>query len=343
MKTERNNFEYTDELNCPIEAFVHESSPDNFPILPHWHYFIEIIHVLKGELEVTCGDSVYVMRHGDLMIFCAQKLHSIDILQDTSLPSGLQKDRQAKSCRIYENAPAPLNDTLHRAVYPVPRDQTDFNFQNNQIRYQVFKFDLKYINMKNSFDTQFSASLSYLYDKDPSSIFFSEQELRSIDVTRLMNQTIEEMKMMNFAYTSYVSSMLTVFLVDLMRIWIERGLNLNELIRHTLGDNNPFDDITKYIEQHYNENIQVQMLADRCGMSYSYFAKKFRKIYNQSCKDYIDFIRINKVQELLLFTDLDLNYISQETGFSDCSHLIRTFKKKMGTTPKQWRKSQKNR
>ena len=72
-------------------------------------------------------------------------------------------------------------------------------------------------------------------------------------------------------------------------------------------------------------------------MSYSYFAKKFHELYGQSYKDYIEFIKLSKVKALLLFTNFDLNYISQETVFSDCSHLIRTFRKKTGITPKQFR------
>ena len=34
---------------------------------------------------------------------------------------------------------------------------------------------------------------------------------------------------------------------------------------------------------------------------------------------------------------LDLTYISQETGFSDCSHMIKTFRKYKNITPKQYR------
>ena len=79
------------------------------------------------------------------------------------------------------------------------------------------------------------------------------------------------------------------------------------------------------------------MLAKMCGMSYSYFARNFRLLYGRSCKDYIEFVRIRKVKDLLMYTELDLNYISQETGFSDCSHLIRVFKQFEGTTPKQFR------
>ena len=60
-----------------------------------------------------------------------------------------------------------------------------------------------------------------------------------------------------------------------------------------------------------------------------------------SCKEYIEQMRIFKAEEFLLFTDYDLNYISQETGFSDCSHMIKSFKAIRGVTPKQFRLNRK--
>ena len=77
-------------------------------------------------------------------------------------------------------------------------------------------------------------------------------------------------------------------------------------------------------------------------MSYPYFAKCFRELYGQSCKKYIEFIRMCKAEDLLISTGLDLNYISQETGFSDCSHFIKALKQKNGVTPKQYRKQHRN-
>ena len=86
-----------------------------------------------------------------------------------------------------------------------------------------------------------------------------------------------------------------------------------------------------------NSNPKVTEIAEKCGMSYSYFAKKFREVYGMSCKEYIERMRIFKAEEFLLFTDHDLSYISQETGFSDCSHMIKSFKNLRGITPKQFR------
>ena len=82
---------------------------------------------------------------------------------------------------------------------------------------------------------------------------------------------------------------------------------------------------------------EVQQLAEMCHMSYSNFARLFRENYGRSCKEYIKYIRLNKAQDLLLNSDYDLDYIAQETGFFDCSHFIRTYKKWRGITPKQER------
>ena len=93
----------------------------------------------------------------------------------------------------------------------------------------------------------------------------------------------------------------------------------------------------EYIDMHSAEPLEIQELAEMCHMSYSNFARLFRKKYGRSCKEYIHYIRLNKAQDLLLNSDYDLNYIAMETGFFDCSHFIRTYKKWKGITPKQER------
>ena len=44
-----------------------------------------------------------------------------------------------------------------------------------------------------------------------------------------------------------------------------------------------------------------------------------------------------KVFKFLLFTDLDLMQISEMTGYADCSHMIKNFKRIMNITPGQYR------
>ena len=41
-------FEYSDSLQTPYECFLFDTAVENFPIHPHWHYFMEIIYMVEG-------------------------------------------------------------------------------------------------------------------------------------------------------------------------------------------------------------------------------------------------------------------------------------------------------
>lgn len=330
-------FEYTDGLNQPMEAFHHMPYPGNFPVLPHWHYFIEIIYMKEGSIEATCDKAVYTLRKGDLIIFCPQKLHSIDILYDKNTPAGLNPSKNSWESRLFSEEAKPRINPVHNAIYPIPKESSSLQEPLEDIRYEVLKFDLNFLNASNRFKTQFSRTLTQAFEDDPKNIYFSAEMLRDIPVASIIADCIQEMSLQEYDYDTIASSLTSTLLVCLMRIWRSCNITPEVSLQNASSISQSFEEITQYIENHYNEVLQVQELAAHCNMSYSYFARLFRQTYNQSCKEYIEFVRINKVLDLLRFTNLDLTYISQETGFADCSHLIRTFKKRTGTTPKQWR------
>ena len=97
--------------------------------------------------------------------------------------------------------------------------------------------------------------------------------------------------------------------------------------------------LPSYIARNIQNPLKVEDLAAYCGLSYPWFARKFHQIYGMSCKEYIGKIRIRRVEHYLQFTDCDLNYISQHTGYADCSHLVRDFRKFRNTTPGQFRQA----
>ncbi len=91
--------------------------------------------------------------------------------------------------------------------------------------------------------------------------------------------------------------------------------------------------ISQYIDIHSSQNPEVTALAEMCRMSYPTFARRFHDIYGRSCKEHIAHVRAVRARRLLMTTDLDIAEIAEETGFFDSSHLIRTYKKLIGTTP----------
>ena len=71
-------FECLDKLNKPYEAFLFDAqTSEMFPILPHWHYFVEILYMVEGKAYVEAGEENYVLEPGDLIVFYPQMAHAI--------------------------------------------------------------------------------------------------------------------------------------------------------------------------------------------------------------------------------------------------------------------------
>ncbi len=94
-------------------------------------------------------------------------------------------------------------------------------------------------------------------------------------------------------------------------------------------------------EKGFDANFSLQMFADHFSMSLSGFSYHFKKTIGHNFKEYIDRMRIQKSIQLLRSTGETLDSIAQQTGYSNTSSFIRSFKKIVGTTPGQYRESQK--
>ena len=149
----------------------------------------------------------------------------------------------------------------------------------------------------------------------------------------LMTQCIRESRERGFGYDVSIISLLGLVCVAMIRFWMAAGL----VLKDRAAQPETIESLSGYIQRHLRENLRVEELAERCSMSYPWFAKRFRQIYGVNCKDFIEQIRVDQVEKFLLFTEMDLESISEETGYADCSHMIKNFKRIKGITPGQYR------
>ncbi len=207
---------------------------------------------------------------------------------------------------------------------------------DKELVYSVFKFDINKIAYNSGTYTPKFRNIFKSAFKKKMPVLFSKEQTLIMECEEIFKTCINECQMRKYGYTLIVTSKIRELLTLIVRNWLSLNFSIDSDV---LNDDNEYniDTITEYIDIHLCENIQVTDIAEKCRLSYSCFAKKFNQLYNMSCKSYIEIMRIFKVEEYLLFTDFDLNYISQETGFSDCSHMIKSFKKYRGCTPKQFR------
>lgn len=165
------------------------------------------------------------------------------------------------------------------------------------------------------------------------------EELQYNPVKLFFENCIWETTHREFGYDIKVASTISLIVTELIRIWLRKGFKFSSRSTFDQFSSKDFS-VLEYIDKHSSENINIEELAQNCGMCYSNFAKQFKAQFGKTCKEYIEFVRICKADTLLLYTDKTLDYISQETGFTDSSHFIRTYKKIKGITPKQRRQQQ---
>lgn len=205
----------------------------------------------------------------------------------------------------------------------------------NRSLYYVIKFDLNRFCENIGYVPQLKSAILQAMANPEVSFFFSAQELSGFPVMDFFSGCTREAQSRHYGYYMIMYSYLNCILVNILRVWRERGFTPTYEVSPPSGSS--IETITEYIDAHSDQPLKVEQLAMRCNMSYSFFAKQFRQLYGRSCKEYIEYIRVIKTEDMLLFTDYDMTYISQAVGFSDCSHMIKTFRKYKNITPKQFR------
>ncbi|MBQ6231820.1 MAG: AraC family transcriptional regulator [Eubacterium sp.] len=296
-------FEYSDRLNSPVEAFYCSSDGLRLPVAAHWHYFVEMLYMLEGSVTVICNGVPYKLTPGKLLLIPPQVVHSITHDNNHSFLYTCIK-YSASHIRLVEgylpNLHMLFQKLMQREVPPLLFSAEEFFYQTS--------------------DNLSTDRLSPINNT----------------VCNLMKDIINEVDQRPYGYLTLIFSRLTALILEILRLWYNCGIPLQtELPTET--DTYSIQDVAIYIDKHSSEDLKVDDLAGMCNMSYSYFAKVFHRQYGQSCKQYIEFIRLTKAENLLLFTNYDLNTIAEETGFSDSSHLIRCFRRLYHITPKQYR------
>ncbi|MEK0314723.1 AraC family transcriptional regulator [Cohnella sp. 56] len=98
------------------------------------------------------------------------------------------------------------------------------------------------------------------------------------------------------------------------------------------------DTIKDVIQSNYaNTNLSLQEISDLLKMSPAYVGRIFKKYESVSVADYINEVRLQNAVMLLEKNNWQVNEISDKVGFSSQSYFFKLFKKRFGTTPKDYR------
>ena len=96
-------------------------------------------------------------------------------------------------------------------------------------------------------------------------------------------------------------------------------------------------DAAAYIENNFQEHIDMNTLAQISGYSERQLIRNFKETYSATPSEYIANLRIKKAKHLLGSEDLSIGEIAWSCGFDDQNYFSRFFKKTTGMTPSAYR------
>lgn len=99
--------------------------------------------------------------------------------------------------------------------------------------------------------------------------------------------------------------------------------------------------IEEDIRTNYRENLTLKDLGKKYFINSAYLGQTFKKQYGESFKDYLNRVRIEEAEKLLLYSDKKIYEIAEEVGYKDLDYFINKFIALKGCTPAKFRRQVK--
>ena len=95
--------------------------------------------------------------------------------------------------------------------------------------------------------------------------------------------------------------------------------------------------VCEYINQHFDENLTLDEIANYAGFSKFYFTRLFKQFAGVSFYKYLNRRGIMHAEQLLIAPELTVTEVAVHSGFSNLSAFIRMFKLLKNCTPTEFR------
>ncbi|THE11405.1 response regulator [Bacillus timonensis] len=95
--------------------------------------------------------------------------------------------------------------------------------------------------------------------------------------------------------------------------------------------------IEEFVRHNYQNEINLQDIADRFFFSREYISRKFKQEFDDTITDYVMKIRMEKAKELLENPHLKIYEVANLVGYQNEKYFSKLFKKLIGVSPNEYR------
>lgn len=113
---------------------------------------------------------------------------------------------------------------------------------------------------------------------------------------------------------------------------------MHEILKYKYQHRNTLSDsIYQWLEAHVSQRPRVTQLAQHLNLSTSRCSHVVKEQLGQSFQQVVTKMKVNSAKGLLCNTQMRINEISTELGFTDAYHFSHFFKKEVGLSPRTYR------
>lgn len=127
-------------------------------------------------------------------------------------------------------------------------------------------------------------------------------------------------------------------LLEVLLVYISRKQKLSVISESSFQLSKECAIAKRYIDTNYAQDITLDSLAEITHINKFYLAHSFTECVGQSPISYLTERRLAACKELLSSSNLSVTQIATSAGFSSQSYFSQIFAKKVGMSPRQYRK-----
>lgn len=148
--------------------------------------------------------------------------------------------------------------------------------------------------------------------------------------------------MLSYSSGRYVEYRYLSRLIELNALLLQQRELICEMRTIHSENTRYMEETTRYLQENCFQEITLQMMAEHIGLTESYCSKYIKKNTGISFVQYLNAIRINNAQRLLMYTDYNITEIAERSGFSSVQTFNRVFKQQTNRTPREYRNLKRN-
>ena len=119
-------------------------------------------------------------------------------------------------------------------------------------------------------------------------------------------------------------------------------MEFSELVRdkHS-GERSEILKIKEYVQLHYSENIDLNLVAGLVNVTPSHLSNLFKKETGNNFSSYLTDVRMQAAGKLLKSPDMLIYEVAEKTGYSNGGYFGKAFKKYWGVSPEEYKKEKR--